>query len=62
MTSKTVTEGIQLWADLPFMAKFMGDGILLLWDTEKMTPHNIHNVVGVLNEICKNYQSVSSYN
>ena len=27
---------VTLWAPLPFFAKFLGDGVLLLWDTEML--------------------------
>jgi hypothetical protein len=43
---------IQLWNELPFYAKFLGDGVLLLWDTTKLTKNwnSLFNVVyGLLN-------------
>jgi len=44
-----------LWASLPFLAKFLGDGILYLWDTKEMGGAEICNVVTSLWEICANY-------
>ena len=44
-----------LWASLPFLAKFTGDGILFLWDTKNMGGAEIGNVVTTLWEICANY-------
>jgi hypothetical protein len=44
-----------LWAGLPFLAKFTGDGVLFLWDTKNMGGAEISNVVTSLWEICANY-------
>ena len=44
-----------LWASLPFLAKFTGDGVLFLWDTKNMGGAEICNVVTSLWEICANY-------
>jgi len=44
-----------LWASLPFLAKFLGDGVLFLWDTKNMGGAEICNVVTSLWEICDNY-------
>ncbi len=52
---KKHTEGYQTWADLPFLSKYLGDGILFLWNTEAMTEEQIRNVVVSMYEICKNY-------
>lgn len=48
-------EGILTWADLPFMSKYLGDGILFLWNTEKITDVEIQNIVISMYEICKKY-------
>jgi hypothetical protein len=47
-----------LWASLPFLAKFTGDGVLFLWDTKNMGGAEISNVVTSLWEICANYVAV----
>ncbi len=44
-----------LWASLPFLAKFTGDGVLFLWDTKNMGGAEMCNVVTTLWEICANY-------
>lgn len=44
-----------LWSTLPFLAKFLGDGILFLWDTKNMGGAEICNVVTSLYGICANY-------
>ena len=45
-----------LWGQLPFFAKFMGDGVLFLWDTRESDPVNIGNIVLALRLICNDYQ------
>jgi len=49
-------EGKELWAELPFLAKFLGDGVLFLWDTEGMGGIEICNVVVSLIDICDGYK------
>ena len=49
--------GKQLWASLPFMAKFTGDGVLFLWNTKGMRPTAIGNVIASLANICQNYEA-----
>lgn len=48
-------EGKKLYAELPFLAKFLGDGALFLWDTENMHDVAICNVVAILRLICHRY-------
>lgn len=52
---KTHDEGYETWADLPFLSKFLGDGVLFLWDTQSMDEIEIRNVVVSMYEICKKY-------
>ena len=44
-----------LWASLPFLAKFLGDGALFLWDTKNMGGAEMCNIVTSLWEICNLY-------
>lgn len=48
-------EGIQLYSPLPFLVKFMGDGVLVLWDCEDMSPVSIRNVIHSASVICGEY-------
>jgi|ERR1051325_4081407 class 3 adenylate cyclase len=48
---------ITLWADLPIFTKFLGDGLLLLWDTSDTSPTVIYNIVGSLYQIIIRYQT-----
>lgn len=53
---KSYPEGKKLWAELPFLAKFLGDGVLFLWDCENMNEVGICNVVVSLKDICDDYR------
>ncbi len=48
-------EGYEMWSDLPFLSKYLGDGILFLWDTDSMDDTEILNVVVSLYEVCEKY-------
>jgi hypothetical protein len=52
---KTYVQGKELWAELPFLAKFLGDGVLFLWDTQNMDEESICNVIVSLDNICTKY-------
>ncbi len=54
--SKVYPEGVRLYHELPFFAKFMGDGLLFLWDTGGMQTLAQHNLIISLDEICKKYK------
>ena len=59
--SKETTMGkerneIVLWCPLPFFAKFVGDGVLFLWDKRSLSPKDIGNIVLALGNICDEYR------
>lgn len=54
-TFKTRSKDVLLWGRLPFFGKFMGDGVLLLWDTQDDTAGGIANVALSLYEVCQDY-------
>jgi len=45
-----------LWAELPFLVKFLGDGALFLWNTRGMTENLICKIVTTLYEVCNAYR------
>ncbi len=47
--------GYKTYSKLPFFCKFMGDGILFIWDTENMGAEEVCNVIVSLNFICYQY-------
>jgi hypothetical protein len=55
LTDKIYDDGYKTWSDLPFLSKYLGDGVLFLWNTEQMSDVKIQNVVVSMYEICKNY-------
>lgn len=53
---KVKPDGKALWSELPFMAKFLGDGVLFLWNTESMSGEEICNILWLLKQICEDYR------
>lgn len=50
-------DGFSTWAELPFLSKYLGDGLLFIWNTESMDDIEIQNIVISMYEICKKYTS-----
>lgn len=46
---------VLLWSRLPFYSKFLGDGILFLWNTKDMPRSDFGSLIVTLYEICKSY-------
>lgn len=57
LTEEAFAEGYKTYSDLPFLSKFMGDGILFLFDTANMSEISIMNIVWSMYEICNKYES-----
>jgi hypothetical protein len=55
LVMKSYENGYSTWADLPFLSKYLGDGILFLWDTANMSEISIRNVVVSMYEVCRSY-------
>lgn len=58
LVAKTYRDRKALWAELPFLAKFLGDGALFLWDTRNMSETLICNIVGIILTICEEYRDI----
>jgi class 3 adenylate cyclase len=56
MTHEEFPEGIALWGPLPFFVKFMGDGLLVLWDVTRSDDNARRNIIVTAREICLRYQ------
>lgn len=56
LTTKNYGDRKVLWAELPILAKFLGDGILMLWNTRGMSDALICKVVTTLYDICTGYK------
>lgn len=57
-TQRQDGDSVALWCQLPFFAKFTGDGVLFLWDTVNMNPMQIGNVVCTIGNILASYTHV----
>lgn len=50
-------KGYLPYTDLPFFAKFLGDGVLFLWDVRDLNTKQMCNVVVMLENICNKYKN-----
>lgn len=57
LIAETHPEGYKTYSELPFLSKFMGDGILFLWNTDGLSETKIANIVVSMFEICKKYKT-----
>lgn len=48
-------EGMRLWCPLPFFVKFLGDGLLVLWNSDEMSDVARRNVLIEMQNICTGY-------
>ncbi|HVM48117.1 MAG TPA: hypothetical protein VMU04_08820 [Candidatus Acidoferrum sp.] len=48
---------IRLWCQLPFFAKFLGDGVLFLWDSSSVPKGDLGSLVVSLYEVCRKYKT-----
>jgi len=55
MTEKQHDAGVQLYCPLPFLIKFLVDGLLVLWDSSAMSNTARRNVIVSGTEICEAY-------
>ena len=55
MVYKEYAEGVLLLGPLPFFVKFMGDGLLVLWDVSRPDENARRNIVVTGREICLRY-------
>ncbi len=57
VTEGTYADCKALWAELPIMSKFLGDGVLFLWSTQGLSESLICKIVTTLYEISASYRS-----
>jgi hypothetical protein len=50
-------DGMRLWCPLPFFVKFLGDGLLVLWNSHEMSDTARRNVIVSMKTICSKYES-----
>lgn len=54
--------GRLLWSELPFFAKFMGDGVIFLWDTQRLNEVYLCNILVSLRNTCLEYSRIFRVN
>jgi hypothetical protein len=57
ITEKDFGDRSALWTGLPIMVKFMGDGLILLWDAQKMSEEQICRLAGAIYTVCQAYKN-----
>jgi hypothetical protein len=57
LINQTYSEGYNTYSDLPFLAKYLGDGVLFLWDVSNLSNTGILNIVVSMRAICNSYVS-----
>ena len=55
MVYKEYADGVLLLGPLPFFVKFMGDGLLVLWDVSRPDENARRNIIVTGREICLRY-------
>jgi len=50
-------KGAVLWGKFPFFAKFLGDGVLMLWETDGLGPASLGNIVVNLYKVCHSFST-----
>ena len=53
---KEYDEGIATYHDLPFLIKFLGDGLMVLWDVTDSEVKDLRNIILSALEITENYK------
>jgi class 3 adenylate cyclase len=57
LTAEIRGEKIAVWAELPMKVKFMGDGLMILWNARHLTDAQICRLTLMLYDICKAYRT-----
>lgn len=55
LIEESYPEGYKLSSEFPFLSKYLGDGVLFLWETEELDDIAILNIVISMKNICRNY-------
>lgn len=55
--TKEYEKGYYVYCNLPFLSKFMGDGVLFLWETDEIDEVAICNIIGLIYNICFKYKT-----
>lgn len=58
LVNKMYPEGYDTYSELPFLAKYLGDGVLFLWDVSNLSDTEILNIIVSMRAICEDYSKV----
>jgi len=56
LTEREHGKRVSVWAEFPILAKFLGDGLLLLWNAQTLTEAKICRLIAILYDICYAYK------
>lgn len=56
LTEEEYGSRCKVWAELPVMVKFMGDGVMLVWESHRMSEAQICRLAATFYEICYAYR------
>jgi class 3 adenylate cyclase len=56
LTEEDYGNHCSVWVELPVLVKFLGDGLLLIWEAHRMTEAQICRLAATLYEICYAYR------
>jgi len=56
LTEKKNGKSTYLWSEFPLMVKFLGDGLLLVWNTRSMQESQICRITTMLFDMCNSYK------
>ncbi len=57
LTEEDDGEKSTFWADLPMLVKFLGDGLLIVWNTQRVAADQACRLVATLYNICRAYSN-----
>jgi class 3 adenylate cyclase len=56
LTADSDDDKTRFWAELPMLVKFLGDGLLVVWNAQKMNDEQICRLAATLYYICRAYK------
>jgi class 3 adenylate cyclase len=57
LTAETFGNRVAVWVELPIKVKFMGDGLMILWNAQRMSESQICRLAVTLYDICRAYKA-----
>lgn len=56
LTEEEYGSRCKIWAEFPVLVKFMGDGLMLIWESQRMTEGQICRLAATFYDICYAYR------